>query len=89
MDKAVILARGLGTRMRRQEEGVELSDEQRAAADSGQKAMIRFGRPFLDYVLMRHFGEVGETLQAAYVERLERFRAQIIINSIRYMFYLP
>lgn len=51
MDKAVILARGLGTRMRRQEEGVELSDEQRAAADSGQKAMIRFGRPFLDYVL--------------------------------------
>ena len=26
MDKAVILARGLGTRMRRQEEGVELSE---------------------------------------------------------------
>jgi dTDP-glucose pyrophosphorylase len=51
MDKAVILARGLGTRMRRQEEGVELSAEQRAAAESGQKAMIRFGRPFLDYVL--------------------------------------
>jgi glucose-1-phosphate thymidylyltransferase len=51
MDKAVILARGLGTRMRRQEEGVELSAEQQAAANSGQKAMIRFGRPFLDYVL--------------------------------------
>jgi dTDP-glucose pyrophosphorylase len=51
MDKAVILARGLGTRMRRQEDGVELSSQQRAAADSGQKAMIRFGRPFLDYVL--------------------------------------
>jgi hypothetical protein len=33
--------------------------------------------PFLDYVLMRHFGEIGETLQAAYVERLERFKAQI------------
>jgi hypothetical protein len=33
--------------------------------------------PFLDYVLMRHFGEVGETLQAAYVERLERFKARI------------
>jgi hypothetical protein len=33
--------------------------------------------PFLDYVLMRHFGEVGETLQAAYVERLQRFKAQI------------
>jgi len=33
--------------------------------------------PFLDYVLMRHVGEVGETLQPAYVERLERFKAQI------------
>lgn len=33
--------------------------------------------PFLDYVLMRHFGEVGETLQAAYVERLNRFKAQV------------
>jgi dTDP-glucose pyrophosphorylase len=51
MDKAVILARGLGTRMRRQEEGVALDAQQQAAADSGQKAMIRFGRPFLDYVL--------------------------------------
>jgi len=51
MDKAVILARGLGTRMRREEDGVQLSAEQQAAAASGQKAMIRFGRPFLDYVL--------------------------------------
>ena len=33
--------------------------------------------PFLDYVLMRHFGEVGETLQAAYVQRLEQFKAQV------------
>lgn len=33
--------------------------------------------PFLDYVLMRHFGEVGEILQAAYIERLERFKAQV------------
>jgi hypothetical protein len=33
--------------------------------------------PFLDYVLMRHFGEAGEVLQPAYVERLERFKAQV------------
>lgn len=33
--------------------------------------------PFLDYVLMRHFGELGEVLQAAYIERLERYKAQI------------
>ena len=33
--------------------------------------------PFLDYVVMRHFGEVGEILQAAYVERLERFKTKV------------
>lgn len=33
--------------------------------------------PFLDYVLMRHFGEAGEVLQPAYVERLERFKTQV------------
>ncbi len=40
-------------------------------------ATLILSLPFLDYVLMRHFGEVGETLQAAYVERLERFKAQV------------
>jgi hypothetical protein len=40
-------------------------------------ARLALTLPFLDYVLMRHFGEVGEMLQAAYVERLERFKAQI------------
>ncbi len=34
--------------------------------------------PFLDYVVMRHFGEVGEIIQAAYVERLEIFKSQIL-----------
>jgi len=33
--------------------------------------------PLLDYVIMRHFGELGEILQPAYVERLERFKAQV------------
>ncbi len=49
--KAVILARGLGTRMRRDDAGAELSAEQASLADSGMKAMIPVGRPFLDYVL--------------------------------------
>jgi hypothetical protein len=40
-------------------------------------ATLVLSLPFLDYVLMRHFGEVGENLQAAYVERLERFKAQV------------
>ena len=51
--QAVILAAGLGTRMRREaEQGPALSAEQRAAAASGAKAMMPLGaRPFLDYVL--------------------------------------
>ncbi len=49
--KAVVLARGLGTRMRQSDETVPLDPGQAAAAASGVKAMISFGRPFLDYVL--------------------------------------
>jgi glucose-1-phosphate thymidylyltransferase len=51
--KAVILARGLGTRMRRTDSGASLTPEQAAAADSGNKAMmpVRNGQPFLHFVL--------------------------------------
>ena len=49
--KAVILARGLGTRMRRTDAVAALDPAQAAAADSGMKGMIPIGRPFLDYVL--------------------------------------
>lgn len=50
-NKAVILARGLGSRMRKESDGAELTEEQRRAADSGVKAMISIDRPFLDYVI--------------------------------------
>ena len=50
-DKAVILARGLGTRMRRPDDAAGLDARQSAAADSGVKALIPIGRPFLDYIL--------------------------------------
>ena len=50
--RAMVLARGLGTRMRAQDPGVTLTPEQRRAADAGLKAMIPVnGRPFLDYLL--------------------------------------
>jgi dTDP-glucose pyrophosphorylase len=50
--KAVILARGLGTRMRRAD-GLQpqLDARQTQMAETGLKAMIPVGRPFLDYVL--------------------------------------
>ncbi|BDY01156.1 nucleotidyltransferase family protein [Cutibacterium avidum] len=50
--KAVIMARGLGTRMRKAAVGVSLTAEQASAAQAGVKAMISLdGRPFLDYVI--------------------------------------
>jgi len=48
--QAVILARGLGTRMKKAGGGA-LSAEQQRAADAGMKGMMPIGRPFLDYVL--------------------------------------
>src|ERR671913_1165381 len=52
--KAVLLARGLGSRMK-QDEGAALSESQAKAAAAGAKGMMPIGegaaRPFLDYVL--------------------------------------
>ncbi|MDO4412511.1 nucleotidyltransferase family protein [Cutibacterium sp.] len=50
--KVVIMARGLGTRMRKAAKDVSLTAEQASAAAAGVKAMISLdGRPFLDYVI--------------------------------------
>ena len=49
--KAVIMARGLGTRMRKADEAAVLDNRQSEAAGLGVKAMIPIKRPFLDYVL--------------------------------------
>ena len=51
MDKVVILARGLGTRMRRSDDSATLDERQAAVAETGVKALIPIDRPFLDYVL--------------------------------------
>lgn len=40
--------------------------------------VLSLSLPFLDYVMMRNHGEVGQDLQASYVDRLERFRGQLI-----------
>lgn len=56
--KAVILARGLGSRMRRGDSSASLNEAQARVANAGMKALIPIGataagvgRPFLDYVL--------------------------------------
>lgn len=52
IDRAVVLARGLGTRLRQEDESARLSAAQRRAADAGLKALMPInGHPFLDYVL--------------------------------------
>jgi dTDP-glucose pyrophosphorylase len=49
--KAVVLARGKGTRMQRGDDSAAIASAQASMADTGLKAMIPFRRPFLDYVL--------------------------------------
>ncbi len=48
---AVIMAGGLGTRMRRADDTTQLDASQVAAAESGMKGMIPIKRPFLEYVM--------------------------------------
>ena len=51
-DRALVLARGLGSRMRAEDPSVHLTPEQAKAAEAGLKALMPIaGRPFLDYVL--------------------------------------
>lgn len=50
--KAVVLARGLGTRMKAETDDAVLRSDQAAMARTGVKALVPLeGRPFLDYVL--------------------------------------
>ena len=66
--QAVILARGLGSRMRRAEAAVALDEAQARAADAGHKGMMpTLGRPFLDFVLsaLADAGIVDVTLVVA------------------------
>ena len=51
MHKVVILAGGMGTRMRKQDQSAGLTNHQAQVAETGVKALIPIDRPFLDYVL--------------------------------------
>lgn len=41
-------------------------------------AKLSLSLPFLDYVMMRNFGEVGQNLKTAYVDRLESFKGKLL-----------
>lgn len=50
-ERAVVLARGLGTRLRAADPSALLDPAQEAAAAAGLKALVPLGRPFLDHQL--------------------------------------
>jgi glucose-1-phosphate thymidylyltransferase len=58
MDRVVVLAAGRGNRMRSCDQSAQLSEQQTAVAETGVKALIPIGRPFLDYVLT-HVADAG------------------------------
>lgn len=82
--EAVILARGLGTRMRAT--GATLDAATAAVADSGVKALIPIDRPFLDYVL-HDLAEAGITRVVLVIgpehDALRRYCAELKAHRIR------
>ena len=42
------------------------------------QGQLRLTLPLLDYVMMRNEGELGEDLQASYIDRLEKFKGQLL-----------
>lgn len=90
--RAVILAGGLGTRMRREDSGAALDDAQREAAAQGMKGMIPIGRPFMDYLISALadagitdvclvIGPQHDQIRAHYASRLTRIRVHFAVQE--------
>jgi len=45
---------------------------------SGQQLKLEL--PFLDFVMQRHTGDIASSIQAGYLDRLERFKAQLLAS---------
>jgi dTDP-glucose pyrophosphorylase len=88
--KAVILARGLGTRMRRADGEARLDGEQSRAADAGVKALIPVGRPFLDYALSSladaGFVEICLVIGPEHGAVRERYTRELTPGRLRFHF---
>ena len=83
----MILARGLGTRMRRDDEAAPLDAAQAAVAATGMKAMIPIGRPFLDYVLSgladAGYRDVCLVIGPEHDSIRERYSREITLGRVR------
>ena len=89
--KAVILARGLGTRMRARDDAAALAPEQAAAAERGEKAMIPLGaRPFLDWVLSAvadaGFDDVCLVVAPEHEAMRQRYARDVVPRRLRLTF---
>jgi glucose-1-phosphate thymidylyltransferase len=87
-NKVVILARGLGTRMRKLDERAKLDERQASAANAGVKAMIPIGdRPFVDYLLSSiaaaGFSEVCLVIGPEHEHVRARYEREIIPTRIK------
>ena len=89
IDKVVILAAGLGTRMRRTDPDVELRERQAAMADLGVKALIPIDRPFLDY-LLTNVADAGLEQVCLVIgpdhHELRRYYAELECHRLRFTF---
>jgi len=45
---------------------------------SNRRPKLVLSLPFLDYVMLRNRGGIGKALQSSYIDRLERFKGQLI-----------
>ncbi len=92
LTRAVILAAGLGTRMRRPTVKARLDAAQARAADSGLKGMIPVGRPFLDYLISAladaGFREVCLVVGPAHEVVRERYGREAIPTRVQIAFAL-
>lgn len=91
--KAIVLAAGRATRMRRSDGAAALTRDQEQAAEAGLKVLMPFGRPFLDYVLSQLVaagcGEIGLVVRSGdaaltqYCRSLpsDRFRVTLLHQS--------
>ncbi|MES3032409.1 MAG: nucleotidyltransferase family protein [Gemmatimonadota bacterium] len=87
--RAVILARGLGTRMRRADADAQLDAAQAQVADGGVKAMIPIGRPFLDHA-MSGLADAGITDVCLVIgpehDAIRQYYAQLPMQRVRVHF---
>jgi dTDP-glucose pyrophosphorylase len=89
--KAIILARGFGTRMQASDPSASLTEEQLRAADAGRKAMmpLAFGRPFLDWVMsaLSDAGvrEVCLVIAPGHVQ-LQKYYSRLTLTRVRISF---